>query len=48
MIPENASEFQNYTSADVSAVPPPWLLGQTRARIRALHYSTPTENIYTH
>ncbi len=48
MIPENASEFQNYTSADVSTAQSPRLLEQVRARIRALHYSLRTEDSYLH
>jgi integron integrase len=48
MIPENASEFQDYTSADVSAAQSPRLLEQVRARIRALHYSLRTEDTYVH
>jgi hypothetical protein len=48
MIPENASEFQDYTSADVSATQSPRLLEQVRARIRALHYSLRTKDTYVH
>ncbi|MCK9385931.1 MAG: phage integrase N-terminal SAM-like domain-containing protein [Nevskia sp.] len=48
MIPENASKFQDYTSADVSAAQSPRLLEQVRALIRALHYSLRTEDSYLH
>jgi hypothetical protein len=48
MIPENASKFQDYTSADVSAAQSPRLLEQVRVRIRALRYSPRMEDTYVH
>jgi hypothetical protein len=48
MFPENASKFQDYTSADVSAAQSPRLLEQVRARIQALDYSLRTEDTYVH